>query len=350
MRTGTAESRRWSGRQGCRARQSAGDATSFAPARAPKTWSTFDVQEVSRPAFVYARRVQEPADETKPVTGEPTPARPARRGGASDAPGWPEWKGPADYEIVRRIGSGGMGVVYEAIDRRTAQHVALKTLIRFDPAGLYGFKQEFRTLADVHHRNLVHLQELVVTETDPVFFTMELVAGADFLEYVTDVKAGARPRGYAESTTDGTSKALYGLLPALSPAAFRACDKMASLSNLEKLRPALRQLVEGLHALHRTGKLHRDIKPSNVLVTPEGRVVLLDFGVATDLLTASPAADTSSSASLVVGTPTYMSPEQGDAETVTGATDMYSVGVMLYEALVGRPPFTGDAIDVIARK
>src|SRR6185312_15443314 len=106
-------------------------------------------------------------------------------------------------------------------------------------------KQEFRTLADVVHPNLVRLHELVATEAREVFFTMELVRGADFVTHVrgADARDGGR----------------------------------------DKLRSALRQLVEGVHSLHSDGKLHRDIKPSNVLVTPEGRVVLLDFGVAADL-------------------------------------------------------------------
>src|SRR5580698_4814633 len=95
-----------------------------------------------------------------------------------------EWKGTARYEIVRRIGVGGMGAVYEAFDRERRQRVALKTLLRFSPAALYRFKQEFRTLADVHHPNLVHLYELVVSEAAPVFFTMELVPGTDFIAHV----------------------------------------------------------------------------------------------------------------------------------------------------------------------
>jgi eukaryotic-like serine/threonine-protein kinase len=96
----------------------------------------------------------------------------------------PDWKGTARYEVLRCIGKGGMGVVYEAFDRERQQHVALKTLLNSSPAALYLFKQEFRTLSDVHHRNLVRLYELVVTEDDRVFFTMELVGGTDFLTYV----------------------------------------------------------------------------------------------------------------------------------------------------------------------
>ncbi|MGH7439443.1 MAG: protein kinase domain-containing protein, partial [Polyangiaceae bacterium] len=75
-----------------------------------------------------------------------------------------EWAEATNYRVVRRIGSGGMGAVYEAVDRRTNGHVALKTVLQVDSTALYGFKQEFRTLADVRHRNLVRLHELVVSE------------------------------------------------------------------------------------------------------------------------------------------------------------------------------------------
>ena len=95
-----------------------------------------------------------------------------------------DWRGTARYEVRGRLGQGGMGIVYEAFDRERGQVVALKTLPRFDPAALYLFKHEFRTLADVHHANLVRLYELVVAEGDQVFFTMELVRGTNFREFV----------------------------------------------------------------------------------------------------------------------------------------------------------------------
>jgi hypothetical protein len=113
----------------------------------------------------------------------------------------------------------------------------------------------------------------------------------------------------------------------------------------ERLRPALRQLVQGLRALHDAGKLHRDVKPSNVRVTPEGRVVLLDFGIALEL---KRAADESDGA--IMGTPLYVSPERAAGEVPTPASDWYAVGVMLYEALAGRPPFEGSSIDLLMTK
>jgi eukaryotic-like serine/threonine-protein kinase len=228
-----------------------------------------------------------------------------------------DWSGTSRYEVVRVIGAGGMGTVYEARDRERKQRVALKTLLRFDPAALFLFKQEFRTLADVHHPNLVRLYELA-GEGERVFFSMELVRGTDFLTYV------------------------------LMPEAASAASVQSSPADIDRLRPALRQLVEGLAALHSAGKLHRDIKPSNVLVSGDGRVVLLDFGVATEVSKAGD--DGLGESGQLVGSVHYMAPEQACGEEVTPASDWYSVGVMLFEALVGRVPFTGDGLDVLRMK
>jgi serine/threonine protein kinase len=250
-----------------------------------------------------------------------------------------EWAGTDRYQIVRRIGEGGMGVVYEAFDRERNQAVAVKSLLYFTPAALYRFKQEFRTLADVHHNNLVRLHELVVTEGDVAFFVMELVGGVDFQAYVRNPLAAPLPVDAQESTT---MRLGAGVPPAGNDA------PRTSPADFDKLRDALRQLVEGVQALHGAGKLHRDIKPSNILVAPDGRVVILDFGVATEL---SRVVDTNLSEEReVVGTVRYMSPEQAVADETTAASDWYSVGVMLYEALTGRPPFVGSSFEVLTRK
>src|SRR5262245_51967500 len=101
------------------------------------------------------------------------------------------WLGTARYAVVRRIGEGGMGVVYEAYDRDRKQKVAVKTLQHFSPTALYRFKQEFRTLAGVSHPNLVRLYELVAAGDDRIFFAMELVDGGDFLHHVRRADAEA---------------------------------------------------------------------------------------------------------------------------------------------------------------
>jgi serine/threonine protein kinase len=254
----------------------------------------------------------------------------------------------ARYDVVRIIGQGGMGVVYEAIDHERRERVALKTLSHSDPDAVYRFKKEFRTLADLRHPNLVRLHEFVMRDPEHLFFSMELVQGADFHTYV--LRPEMRPTKGSVGTRISVS-----LPPTLRPGVIRVptdgvmervVEARSSPADMTRLRSALLGLAEGLRALHAAGKLHRDIKPSNVLVTPEGRVVLLDFGVATER---SAPVDDGDEPELV-GTANYMAPEQAAGETVTPASDWYSVGVVLYEALVGRPPFVGSSVDVLHRK
>jgi serine/threonine protein kinase len=252
-----------------------------------------------------------------------------------------DWRGTARYEVIRRIGRGAMGVVYEARDRERRKHVAVKTLRHVNPAALFLFKQEFRTLADVQHRNLVRLYELVAAEGERVFFSMELVRGADFLVYVQKPGTAAELAGMRDKTSPMTS-------PGREDAQRSEVSRGASAADLDRLRPALRQLVEGVQALHSAGKVHRDLKPSNVIVTPEGRVVLLDFGVATEVTGITD--ENLREEGPTVGTVRYMAPEQATKPDVTPASDWYSVGVMLYEALVGCAPFEGAVRDVMRRE
>jgi serine/threonine protein kinase len=266
-----------------------------------------------------------------------------------------DWRGTARYQVVRRIGQGGMGAVYEAHDGERGQPVALKTLLHFDPAALYLFKQEFRTLAGVHHPNLVRLYELVATEGDRVFFAMELVRGNDFLTHVQKhATAPIRERKASDIAIVPTAVVRRSSVP---PEATQSAPPDAEPSapqlpqcpaDFDRLQAALRQLVEGVQALHAAGKLHRDIKPSNVLVTGEGRVVVLDFGVATELRRSAEAS--LQDEGRIVGTAHYMAPEQALDEAPTVASDWYSVGVVLYEALVGRSPFRGSPTQIIEMK
>jgi hypothetical protein len=278
--------------------------------------------------------MSEPASSTPsgpgPRPGAGDPASPATRPPSEWSHGTrselaaPSFPGPAPpptfpgYEVLRELGHGGMGVVYLARDQKRGRPVALKTVQWLDPAALYRFKQEFRLLADRAHANLVTLYELYA-DGRLCFFTMELLDGVHFLAHV---RGGAAP-------PEGDD---YRLPP----------------EGLARLRAALRQLGDGLAALHRANVLHRDVKPANVLVTREGRVVLLDFGLATSELDA--AGEHQSAQPRLLGTAAYMAPEQAAGRPVSAASDWYAVGVILYEALTGRLPYTGALTEVLLAK
>jgi hypothetical protein len=239
------------------------------------------------------------------------------------------------YALAGEVGRGGMGVVYRAFDCKRGLHVALKTLPRLDPVALDRFKNEFRVLAGVTHPNLVTLYELF-TEGQQWFFAMEFVDGVNFLTYVREGLAAPRTSSTVAYALEAGPDESGG--PEASP---------LSPGQLDRLRAGLRQLAAGVQAIHDAGKLHRDIKPSNTLVTPAGRVVLLDFGLAAELDAAS-VRQTAEGA--VVGTVSYMAPEQAAGRSLSPASDWYSVGVMLYEALTIRRPFTGPAMQVVRDK
>jgi serine/threonine protein kinase len=426
--------------------------------------------------------------------------------------------GTARFALVRTLGSGGMGIVYEAQDKVRSSRVALKTLQCMNPTDLYRFKKEFRSLQSLVHPNLVTLYEFV-SEQGHWFFTMELVEGEDFLTYVRgpsahddslsevfgipsqplaetktvgleerselscerpgdafakksgetasaaadasrNVEAPARlasaserdipeqleprpasargttvegypstcdvERGPPQTASTVASQAEAGPLgpsapfPPGVPSTLRAHDVPTTVlggdsarssksgeasgdsahpqqagiispatvakplsvgstrtggvvgppCNLNRLRSVLEQIAEGLHYLHEAGMLHRDLKPSNVLVTPAGRVAILDFGLITEVEGKLPTvpsdheraaggapSDRGSARAvaltdrgLVVGTIRYMAPEQADALPLTRAADWYSFGVMMYEAMVGLSPFSGTESEILQRK
>src|SRR5438093_912963 len=192
-----------------------------------------------------------------------------------------EFGGTDRFLVQERLGAGGYGVVYRAIDRERNLPVALKTLRHVAPKALVRFKEEFRALADVSHPNLVTLYELSSYE-EQWFFTMELLDGVNFLWYVRGETSPAES-GSTSAVSAPTGSDLRAIFdrPGDEPGAVSG-PPAASLS-LDRLRQALPQLVEGVLALHDAGKLHRDIKPSNVLVTRGGRVVLLDFGLVAEI-------------------------------------------------------------------
>ena len=228
-----------------------------------------------------------------------------------------------------------MGVVYRALDRERDVEVALKTLRHVEPGTILQLKREFRALADLSHPNLVALHELV-SVGQQWFFTMEIVEGGDILEFVRG-EDDSRRADTLHSVVDAVPEAVTG-------------DVAAPLDEggLIRLRASLRQLVEGVAFLHGHGTLHRDIKPSNILVDPDGRIVLLDFGLVTDLTADALRADDDDGS--VVGTVAYMAPEQASSSPLSEASDWYGVGAILYEALAGRVPFFGRSLQVLMDK
>ena len=232
---------------------------------------------------------------------------------------------PEPYQLVRVLGQGGFGEVSLVRESATGRELAIKRLARLEPSALVRFKNEFRLLQGLRHPALARLHELIAWR-DGWYIVMEYVRGEDFTQWV-------RPGG--EACNAATMPDVGG-------------QDVAGTYDITpydeaRLRSALRGLARGLVALHEAGLIHRDVKPPNVLVGPDGRVVILDFGLAatvTDDVHHSFEAKT-------MGTPGYIAPEQAQAQPVTRAVDWYAVGVMLFEALTGRRPFVGSIFDIV---
>lgn len=232
------------------------------------------------------------------------------------------------FAVRRTLGAGGFGVVYEALDTERGAVVALKSLQRMEAAALAAFKREFRALADLHHPSLPTLYELM-EGPDGYCFTMELVTGVPFTEWVSG--------GLARHSSE-LSSTVSRMTP--TQAAADGIDVVLEEPSLPRqpvdlpaLRSALGQLLEVLDFVHDSGRLHCDVKPANVLVRTDGRVCLLDFGLAHAVGTTS---------RRFTGTVGYAAPEQFEERPLSPATDLYAVGCMLFEALTGRLPFVGS--------
>jgi hypothetical protein len=294
-------------------------------ADALRTW--FEVHEAfhsSRPVSLVLSTVslESPAAEAElpgalpsrtdeAATAALSGSAPSSTGAPAAVPADPTWPRLKDYDILGELGKGGMGKVFRAYDRKRRRLVALKTMNRVSASALYRFKQEFRSLLGVAHRNLITFYELI-GDGQSWFLTMELIDGVSFQEGVGRADCGG-----------------------------------CTVERMARLRTALRQLAEGVQALHTAGKLHRDIKPPNVLISRDGRVVLLDFGLVAEQDAEGKHLSTVAG---LVGTVAYMAPEQAAEQPVSEASDWYSVGVMLYEALAGRLPFTGSMARVLSDK
>ena len=218
------------------------------------------------------------------------------------------------YEILARIGAGGMGVVYRAADTKLRRAVALKVLppeMARDPERLARFQREARSVAALNHPHIVTLHS--VEEVNGIhFLTMELVEGQP--------------------------------LDRLIPEGGFPVDRILEVAGA---------IAEALAAAHERGIVHRDLKPANVMVTDEGRVKVLDFGLAKEIHAANPGEATmtlagSTGAGIMMGTPAYMSPEQIAGRALDHRTDIFSFGTMLYEMTTGQRPFQGRSAAELA--
>ncbi|PYQ29783.1 MAG: hypothetical protein DMF56_08625 [Acidobacteria bacterium] len=211
------------------------------------------------------------------------------------------------YKIEQIIGRGGMGVVYKANDTQLDETVAIKTLpgdvMSRSPEDLERFKREIRLARKITHRNVLRTYDY--GESEGVYFiSMEFVRGYTLAELLDEAPQRQMP-----------ARASVGLT---------------------------RQICRGLQAAHEQGIIHRDIKPQNVLIDAKGEVKLMDFGIARMAEASETAAMTQQG--LIVGTPHYMSPEQVQGKQLDARSDVYSMGVLMYEMLVGRRPFESSSL------
>jgi serine/threonine protein kinase/tetratricopeptide (TPR) repeat protein len=203
------------------------------------------------------------------------------------------------FEILEEIGRGGMGTVYRVLDRKIGEEMALKLLnpeVASDHSIIERFKNELKVTRRITHKNVCRTHD-IHEDGSTIFVTMEYVFGEDLKSLVS--RAGRL----------SVDRALF----------------------------VARQIADGLSEAHRLGIVHRDLKPQNIMIDRQGNAKIMDFGIARLL-----AGPDLTGAGMMIGTPAYMSPEQVDGTGVDPRTDIYALGVILYELVVGRPPFEGD--------
>ena len=211
------------------------------------------------------------------------------------------------YQIIEELGKGGMGSVYKAHDTEINEKVAIKLIkpeVAADKKTIERFRNELKFARKIRHKNVCQMYDLG-EEKGTRFISMEYVPGEDLKRLIRKV----------------------GQMP------------------VERTISIAKQVCEGLTEAHRLGVVHRDLKPQNVMVDEEGNARILDFGIARSLK-----AKGITGAGVMIGTPEYMSPEQAEVKEVDQRSDVYSLGVILYEMATGRVPFEGETPLGIAMK
>ena len=203
------------------------------------------------------------------------------------------------FEIIEELGKGGMGRVYRVEDNKLKQEVALKLVkpeIAKDQKTIERFRNELKTARMISHKNVCRMFDLGESEGTH-FITMEFIPGEDLKNFI----------------------------------------KRAAPLSIARAISVAKQVCDGLSEAHRLGVVHRDLKSSNIMIDKEGDARIMDFGIARSRETKG-----ITGAGMIIGTPEYMSLEQIEGKEVDQRSDIYSLGVILYEMVTGRVPFEGD--------